>query len=133
MLHLVLILLLLIGLLFMAAGGYGFVSSLRLTRTGLRAEAEVVDLRVHRRDNGRIYYPVLRFLAADGREVVAVARSGSNPAPARTGDLVRVVYQPGNPQSVALDTVMGSGMVVTALVFIMGLGLVAAGAYLTTR
>jgi Protein of unknown function (DUF3592) len=36
---------------------------------------------------------------------------GSNPAPAREGQPVTVVYDPANPRLARLDTMLGSGMI----------------------
>lgn len=122
------------GLVFMVAGGYGFLKSRHLARAGLRADAEVVDLyERHDGESGRVYYPIVRFWAADGQEVVTRTRSGGSPPPARPGDRVRVVYQPGSPQVVSIDTVRGRGTVLTGLIFIVGLGMIALDVYNMTR
>lgn len=114
----------------MVVGSIAFYNNRRLVRTGRRARAEVVDVEVVVRRNeypgevseNRTYYPVVRFSTADGLEVRARTRSGGVPAPAHTGDQVRVIYDPRSPQNVALDTRAGRGTLLSGLVVIVGLG-----------
>lgn len=131
-------LILCVGLLFMAAGIYGFFKNRSLARTGLRADAEVVDLHIRVSYDGetgtsRTYYPIVRFRTADGQEVQARTRAGGSPPPARPGDQVRVVYQPGNPQTVSIDTVMGRGVAPMLLFVIVGLGITVFQVYRMAR
>jgi hypothetical protein len=64
-------------------------SSRRLARVGLRATAEVVELRRRRSgsdDGGRdagVYHPVVVFRAVGGQEVRAAVRAGSGCLPGR--------------------------------------------------
>lgn len=121
------------GLVFAVASGYGFLKSRRLARTGLRTDAEVVDLYKRGTGEERVYTPIVRFRTADGQEVVTRTGGASNPPLARLGDQVRVVYQPGNPQVVSIDTVMGRGTVFMGLFVIIGLALTVFAAYKMTR
>lgn len=125
---------LLSGLVFMAAGIYGFFRNLRLARNGLRADAEVVDLRARGGgEDGPVYYPIVRFRTADGQEVVAQTGGGSSPPPARPGDRVQVLYQPGNPQTVSLDTLMGRAVAPMWIFILVGLGITVYQVYRMTR
>lgn len=118
----------------MAGGIYGFFGNRRLVRKGLRADAEVVDLHVSRdEEGGRVYYPVVRFRTAGGQEVEARTRVGGSPPQARPGDQVRVIYQPGRPQTVSLDTIIGRGVAPMWLVILVGLGITVYAAYRMAR
>ncbi|TKK86134.1 DUF3592 domain-containing protein [Herbidospora galbida] len=92
----------------------------------VRAEGEVIALRVSREGVAQrprpahVYLPVLRFRTAEGRVVEARSPVGGNPAPAAKGDRVGVLYDPADPSDVRIDTVTGHGT--TAGRWLTGLG-----------
>jgi hypothetical protein len=128
-------LLILTAVVFISAGCFLFYCSHRLARVGLRAMAEVVDLKAYRSsgggddgDDGVVYAPVVVFRAADGREVRAETSLRSYPAPARVGERVEVIYDPASPQGLGLALARGHrrGLALYVVMMIVGL---AAGVY----
>ena len=113
----------LFGLVFAAAGGFVFYRGHRLVRAGQRAEADVVDL--HWSHHSEVYYPVVAFRTADGRAVEARTTAGRNPPAARVGQRVRVIYDPGAPHVVMIDSFDGRGTLVAAVFVLVGVGLIA--------
>lgn len=117
------------GLGFLSGGVVIFYQDRHRVRHGRRAGAEVVDLvreRSHGPDGGGwVYYPVVRFHTEDRQEVVARTRVGSSPPIARPGDQVRIRYEIGNPQNMAIDTIAGRGLVLGGLATLAGLGTLA--------
>jgi Protein of unknown function (DUF3592) len=53
-----------------------------------------------------IYYPVVRFTAANGRVVQFTRGVGSDPPDYRVGDAVRVHYDPSNPQHATIESLL---------------------------
>lgn len=113
----------LFGSVFAAAGGFVFYRGHRLVRTGQRAEADVVDLRWS--PHSEVYFPVVAFRAADGRAVEARTRTGRNPPAVRVGQRVRVIYDPGAPHVVMIDSFEGRGTLVAAMFVLVGVGIIA--------
>lgn len=101
----------------------------------LRSSGVVTELRrrYHRSSSGDgpdspVFHPVVRFGLPDGREVEAESRSGSNPAPAKAGATVEVLYDPEDPTSFRVEgfwadgTLVNVGLAIFGLVF-AGIGL----------
>lgn len=110
--------------------------------TAVRAEGEVIALRVSRAGVAQrprpahVHLPVLRFRTADGTVVEACSPVGGNPAPAAKGDRVGVLYDPADPRDVRVDTVTGhgttAGRLLTALgavVLVVAVAVVVSGAW----
>lgn len=102
----------------------------RFRRRAGRAAGTVTE--VHSRwvgmryeDRSLLHFPVVRFTLPDGHEVETEVVSGSNPAPARTGETVTVLYDPRRPTRARIDGFWADGTLVTAGLVVMG-GLFAA-------
>ena len=54
--------------------------------------------------SGPIYRPTVEFTTADATKVTATSPFGSNPHPGHEGDTVTVLYDPGNPQRIRVET-----------------------------
>ncbi|HJS93364.1 MAG TPA: DUF3592 domain-containing protein [Solirubrobacteraceae bacterium] len=54
--------------------------------------------------SGPIYRPTVEFTTADGAQVTATSPFGTNPRPGHVGDTVTVLYDPGNPQRIRVET-----------------------------
>ncbi len=79
--------------------------------TASRAEGEVIALerrRSHPRGNRRLteyhYYPVVKYMAADGQTVQFVGQVGSKPPAFRVGQRVKVLYNPEQPRSARINS-----------------------------
>ena len=55
-----------------------------------------------------VYKPRVRFQAADGRDVTFVSSFGKDPPGYKRGDLVDVVYLPGNPENARIRSFFAS-------------------------
>jgi len=119
----------LFGALLVAVGAWFMVKGTPLQRRGARTVGRVVALQ---RDPDsvdpdgiiiRSYSPVLEFRTAGGEQVQAVARSGGNPAPARVGDDVRVLYDPADPSVADIETFRGGWL--SLLAVLAGAGFIA--------
>ena len=98
---------LLVGLAFAAYGTRELRRGRALREGGALADAEVVDVaylrpRTTAQPRSGLFHPVVRFRTAAGEVVEAPTVVGSTPAPARTGDRVRVRYDPKRPRHVEL-------------------------------
>jgi hypothetical protein len=100
------------GLGFIAFGAHVIRTTRRLRASGQRVPGVVVRLRWDPSEyGGGQFYPVLRFQTYDGTVMETQSDLGSNPAPAREGQPVTVVYDPANPRLARLDTMLGGGIV----------------------
>ncbi|MBO0884632.1 MAG: DUF3592 domain-containing protein, partial [Mycobacterium sp.] len=54
--------------------------------------------------HGIVYMPTVDFVTADGTPVRATSTIGTNPRPGRVGDTVTVLYDPGNPRKVRVQS-----------------------------
>lgn len=101
----------LVGLGFVAMGRYLIRSARRLASIGVRVPGVVAGIRASETsDVGRgSYYPILRFRTADGQDIETSSDIGTDPPPAREGDRVTVVYDPAEPRTARIDSMLGSG------------------------
>lgn len=118
----------LVGAVFVAFGCYGMRRQRHLARVGQVTAAQVVDLKEERTsgpdgDDGSVFYPVVAFHVADGRAVRTPTRSGGYPPPARVGERVEVIYDPANPQNVALYPFRKSESALPIIALIVGIAI----------
>ncbi len=100
------ILFLAIGILLLFASGflvsdhYQFISSAKI------GKGTVIDLEYEQgsgKNNLGIYYPVITFIAQDGKTYTIRSSSGSNPPEYNKGEKVDIRYNPNNPNDVLLN------------------------------
>lgn len=118
------------GLVLLAGGGALFYFDRRRGRDDQWTDAEVVELQPVRHPASRgqwVYYPVVRFRTADGREVVTKLRTGSVSPRVGPGNRVRVAYRTGTGTEVTAAPVRGGRMLTGGLLAVIGLVLVALG------
>lgn len=110
-----------VGLAFVAAGGWGLYRDRRLSRRGERAPGVVVDH--HWRAPSNICHLVVEFRTADGQVARASTGVGSKPPAAAVGERVPVVYDPEDPKRVEVDSWTGRALWMPVLVGVGGLGI----------
>jgi hypothetical protein len=98
--------LLLFGLGLVAGGVHTGNAAFDLKKNGLRAAGSVTGIESRQdsagRGSGTTYYPVVKFLARDGKPVRFHDRMGANPPLYRAGEAVEVLYLEGNPERSAV-------------------------------
>lgn len=134
------------GLLACAAGIWTLIVSWRFSRSAQQAEGVVTGM-VECRGRGHsmwsggtwvdgtwtgggsagslpstIFYPVVRFRAADGREVETRAMVGTSFKRVREGDPVTVLYDPKDPTCAQLERSRGLAIVLGVAQCLLGAG-----------
>lgn len=104
-----------------------FRRDLDLLRRGARAPGEVVGLRPVTFGYGpRTYHPVVRFRAADGRELTATpGRWRQTPLSAAPGP-VTVVHEPSRPTRILVEApgIGGTSSVIVPFVTLLGVSVI---------
>jgi hypothetical protein len=129
------LLLVFIGLVLAAAGGYGVRQDRRLTRTGQRVPGTVVSLAWKQSIDSEALacHPVLAFRTLDGREIQTATGVGSSRVIAQPGEQVRVIYDPYNPPRAEIDTWAGRASWLPWLSTVVGLAVLGYGVFQTAR
>jgi hypothetical protein len=98
--------LLLVAVLLIGLGVRGVVATQRFLASTSAADGVVVEVDddTNYEKGTTTYYPVVRFVTGSGKVVQYRDHSGENPPAYQVGDLVRVLYDPANPQGARLDT-----------------------------
>lgn len=114
----------LFGAVFVAFGVHSLRARRSFARRAVPALGQVTELRwrdIATPGSGRVSlvaFPVLRFQTPDGRTVVAESSAGRNPAPARVGQQVTVLYDPDDPTQAALEgDSVGSVLYICFIIF----------------
>ena len=96
----------LIGLGLLTGGGLSFKHTSEFISQALRAQGEIVELQFSRGDSksSGSYYPVVKFLTTDGKEITFKSGTGSNPAGFKLGDKVEVYYSANEPSKAEINT-----------------------------
>lgn len=84
-------------------GWHVYNKQAQFERTALRTEAEVVRLISSSDSDGTTYYPLYRFVSADGETIEFKDNVGSNPPSARKGDRAFVLYERAYPRDAIVD------------------------------
>lgn len=134
-----------IGIILLVSCALTTMGSVHFRATAAQTTGTIVDSRSQldcnnssRRNSGctTTFYPVVRYHAADGRQITFESNSGSN-RPPQVGQQVTVLYQKDDPQAARLDSFAafwlaplvtgGLGLVFT------GVGVTLVGLYLRRR
>lgn len=106
----------LFGLVFAVSGLRTVLEHRRFLRTAVRVPGTVTALRAEHSSTTSssgtrsvVYRPVLRFTTVDGRIVETASPFASNPAPARVGASLQVLYDPADPAQARQAGAGGSG------------------------
>jgi len=109
-----------IGILLLIGGSYLYLSGYSQEKSGIVATGEIIDLSVHRSDNGISYCPVVKY--TDGHEAYVMESSYcSSGYRNASGDNIEVIYPPGIPA----DAVIRSfGGLYGGAVILLGVGVI---------
>ncbi|GAA2165665.1 DUF3592 domain-containing protein [Actinomadura napierensis] len=106
----------LVGGVFVVSGLRTALEHRRFLRTALRVPGTVTALRTEHSSSGSssngpqvVYRPVLRFTTMDGRIVETASPFAANPAPARVGASLEILYDPADPTKARQVGMGGSG------------------------
>ncbi len=94
-----------IGVVIVAGGLFGYVSTRRFVDRAARGEGTVarVEIEDDSGDGGTSFRPVVQFRTASGARVEFKSRQASNPAAYGEGDAVTVLYEPGAPDRAEIE------------------------------
>ena len=93
-----------IGVVVLIVGAVMFVLTVRFVAEAEHATGTVVDLSRRSNSEGTVlFYPVVRFVTANGETIEFVSSSGSAPALESPGDRVEVLYDPDDPSHAKLS------------------------------
>ncbi|WP_329238371.1 DUF3592 domain-containing protein [Actinoallomurus sp. NBC_01490] len=105
----------LIGAIFVVSGIRTVLEHRRFLHTAVRVPGTVTALRTEYSSSSSsstrsvVYRPVLRFTTVDGRIVETASPFAANPAPARVGASLPVLYDPADPAKARQAGAGGSG------------------------
>ncbi|MGK5554990.1 DUF3592 domain-containing protein [Actinomadura kijaniata] len=109
------------GLGMVAFGAHHLRVGGRLRKHGVRVPGVVVRLRWQNNGHGGgVFYPTLRFQGPNGTELTVESDVGANPAPAREGQPVTVVYDPARPRRARPEGLVGGGTALGVLLVVFG-------------
>ena len=125
-----------VGLSFVISGARRGRDWLVLRRRGAVGEATVTDVRTEWHESSGenstghyVYYPVLGFATADGRQVQTVAANGTSSERYSVGDVIDVQYDRADPTHAYAENVL-SGSAWPFVKTLLGLGVTIFGVYL---
>jgi len=100
------IIILMVSLPFLGVGLYEAYKAQRMLRTYGHTSGIVTgtSFYVDPEDNSGAYYPNVTFQPEDSRPVSFTEGVGTSPARYRTGDEVRVIYNPDNPREARINS-----------------------------
>jgi hypothetical protein len=99
-----------VGLVFILVGAGVSYSTYHFLQTALRAQGEVFDLAARRNTSSSssrstlLYFPVVRFDAANGQKIIFESSTGTSPAAYEVGERVTIVYDPREPGNASIES-----------------------------
>ena len=94
----------LLGLALVLSAGVVFFRQRKARASAVRGSGVVVDLVRRQGRRGWLYHPVVEFETTSGRRARFEEAVGSNPAGYSTGQQVKVLYQPDDPEKAEIDS-----------------------------
>eukprot|EP00003_Mantamonas_plastica_P002142 TRINITY_DN11592_c0_g8_i1.p1 TRINITY_DN11592_c0_g8~~TRINITY_DN11592_c0_g8_i1.p1 ORF type:complete len:232 (+),score=4.51 TRINITY_DN11592_c0_g8_i1:168-863(+) len=119
----------LIGVGMLAGAFFAYQHTASFLETATAKQGVVTDLVLSRSSSSNVYYPVVRFEDDRGQMFEFRSSSGTSPASYDRGEIVTVLYTPGDLDSVRIDgffSLWGAGLIVGsigAVFFLMGAGM----------
>ena len=93
-----------VGVLCIVIGAVVLVRTMQFVAKAEHATGTVIELTGEIDSEGdELFFPVVRFTTADGKEIEFESSSGSSPASHSTGDRVEVLYDPDDPNDAQLS------------------------------
>ncbi|MEM8208187.1 DUF3592 domain-containing protein [Morganella morganii] len=109
-----------IGLLMLMGGSYFYLSGYSQEKSGIVVTGQIIDLSVHRSDDGASYCPVVKY--TDGQEEYVMESSYCSSGYRNAlGDDIDVIYQPGSPDNAVIHAFGG---LYGGAVILLGMGAV---------
>jgi hypothetical protein len=101
---------------FLAGAVWSYVSQKRKTESRTATTGTVVELVTQMGHEGHIYCPVVEFSGPTGK-IRFTSDFGSRPAGHRVGQVVRVRYDPIDPEQAEIESGLGKWLVPGILIF----------------
>lgn len=95
-----------VGLLLLMGGSYLYLSGYSQEKSGIVVTGQIVDLSVHRSDNGISYCPVVKYTDGSDRYIMESSYCSSGYRNA-SGDNIEIMYQPGIPGNAVIHSFGG--------------------------
>lgn len=109
-----------IGLLMLMGGSYFYLSGYSQEKSGIVVTGQIIDLSVHRSDDGASYCPVVKY--TDGKEEYVMESSYCSSGYRNAlGDDIDVIYQLGSPDNAVIHAFGG---LYGGAVILLGMGAV---------
>ena len=109
-----------IGLLMLMGGSYFYLSGYSQEKSGIVVTGQIIDLSVHRSDDGASYCPVVKYTDGQEEDVMESSYCSSGYRNA-LGDDIDVIYQPGSPDNAVIHAFGG---LYGGAVILLGMGAV---------
>ncbi|HGY2267258.1 DUF3592 domain-containing protein [Morganella morganii] len=95
-----------VGLLMLMGGSYFYLSGYSQEKNGIVVSGQIIDLSVHRSDNGTSYCPVVKYTDGQDEYVMKSSYCSSGYRNA-LGDDIDVIYPPGSPDHAVIHSFGG--------------------------
>lgn len=105
---------------FFALGAWLLIDAVNFVQTAHRGEARVIELVADSSGDGLSHRAVVEYAGADGRLYQGITHIASSGYNFRKGERVRILFHPGDPGEVRIDSIFS----------LYGIGLIFAGASL---
>lgn len=99
-----LVIFLIVGVIFLVIGLKMYSHQQNFSKTGIAAEATVINIVSHKSSDSVTYRPEVEFQTKTGETVQVVHSMGTNPPKYKKGDVVDIIYSPDNPYEIMMDS-----------------------------
>ena len=109
------VILIVLGLPFLGAGGYMYIDNQSFVKSALYTEGELIEYAVHSDSDGTTYTPIVSF-EVDNEIIQFTSKMSSTARPYEVGGRVPVLYQPTDIHNARIDSNMD--LVIFPLIFV---------------
>ncbi len=99
-----LVIFLVVGAIFLIIGLKMYSHQQNFAKTGIAAEATVINIVSHRSSDSVTYRPEVEFETKTGETIQVVHSMGTNPPKYKKGDIIDILYAPDNPYEIMIDS-----------------------------